>query len=68
MSKPATVTLPVAPGVYGYLQIPRILSVLEWERLLTILAAMRPGLVLEYPQTITDEIAAWLEWEGLPCS
>lgn len=42
-----TLTLPLAPNIYAYLEVPRVMHTTEWELLMDVLEAFRPGLVSE---------------------
>lgn len=44
-------TLPLEPGVQVEITLPRPMSPTQWERMLDILTAMKPGLVKETTPT-----------------
>lgn len=47
-----TLTLPLVPGVYAYLRLPHPMRQHEWDQMLTVLEAMRSGIVRE----VTDAV------------
>lgn len=49
-----TLPLPLAPDVWGRLEMPHPLTAAEWDQLMTTLAAMRPGLVREEADDAED--------------
>lgn len=45
LREPYTITLPLRAHVYGYLSIPVPLTPAEWEQMMRVITAMKPGIV-----------------------